>query len=365
MAIAGAVTAVAGVSAYSANKANKQAKSAANTQAVGIRNAIPIIAESNLQAQETLRPTMETGEAQRENVTSSITNLLGQQGKAISGADQMQQGIGQGMSALAAQQGNLDVNKFLDPSMAFTMAQGQKALDASAASRGLALSGAAVKSAMDYSQGLASQNYNNAATQAMKDREQQVGIGTNLAQIGAQGQANNQNMANTGLQTSAQLYTTGINSRASLANLQENLGSNMANAEMSAANTQAAGIAAQKDVLGSALGAAVNTGIGAYFSDEDLKKNIEMITDDEIDDFLSKLDPSQYDYVEDAIEKGAPEDKTVGVMAQDMEKSKIGKTLVEEDEDGDKMVDVPKTVGALVAATANMNKRLKKLEGGK
>lgn len=295
--------------------------------------------------------------------------LRGQQTAAIQGANQMQQGIGMGMSNLAAQQGRLDVNQFLDPSMAFEMAQGQKALDASAASRGLALSGGAIKNALEYSQGLASKNYNNAVTQAIANRGQQIGLGSDLAQLGSLGQSNNQNMATTGYQGAFQIYGSGVNAIRDQAAMQENLGANIASQYQSAGNAKAAGIASQRDPLGAALGqvanAGINAGVAKLMCDEDMKRDIESISDEQIDAFLNKLNPAQFDYVEDAIEQGAPEDRTTGVMAQDMQKSKIGKTLVSENAHGTKVVDVPKTVGALLAATASINRRLNKVEGKK
>ena len=102
------------------------------------------------------------------------------------------------------------------------------------------------------------------------------------------------------------------------------------------------------------------------FSDEDSKQMLTAQTDDEIDQMLSKLHPKEFEYNPKAIAAGAPEGPHTGIIAQDLEKSKIGKRLVKQDSaSGFKQVDVPQSVGTLLAATASLNKRIKKLEGKK
>ena len=77
------------------------------------------------------------------------------------------------------------------------------------------------------------------------------------------------------------------------------------------------------------------------------------------EEMLSKLDPKSFNYVapQYGTETGA------GVLAQDLEKSKIGRTLVTEDENGTKMLDPRKGFGAVLAAQADLNRRLEALEG--
>jgi hypothetical protein len=81
-----------------------------------------------------------------------------------------------------------------DPSYAWRLQQGQAALDRSAASRGLLLSGAQVKGAQEYGQGMASQEYgaafnrlsgmaNNAQQAAGQVAGYQQGMGTALANL--------------------------------------------------------------------------------------------------------------------------------------------------------------------------------------
>jgi hypothetical protein len=77
------------------------------------------------------------------------------------------------------------------------------------------------------------------------------------------------------------------------------------------------------------------------------------------EDMLSKLDPKSFKYI--SPEYGT--DTGAGVLAQDLEKSKIGRTLVKENENGVKQLDPRKGFGAVLAAQADLNRRLAALEG--
>ena len=359
--------------------ANKTAQQATTQQLAGIAQGRTDLLNQTGGAQETLAPLIAQGAAQYGGLNSFGQQSLGQQSQAISGANQEQAQLGSGISALKGQQGNLNVSEFLDPSMAFTMQEGMKALDASAAARGGLLSGAALKSALEYSQGLASQNYDNAVTQAMANRNQQIGIGQNLTQIGQQGVDTNRAIAGTGAQVSSGLYDTGASALTNKANIQTQVGSDLANMSMNAGNVAAGGTAAQQNpyaVAGKAAASMLQQNAGevkgflkdvasSVFSDEDLKEDVGEITDDDIDEFLNNLKPKSFKYNETGLDKGAPEGEHTGIMAQDAEKSKIGRTLVEKDEEGYRKIDVPQTVGALLATSANLNKRLKALESKK
>ncbi len=332
MAIAGAV-AVAGVSAYSANKQNKAAKEAAAAQQQGVAQAQQFSEEAARESAAMLNPlsALTTPGLAKMQQEATRYGQLGQQGTA----------------ALLAQQQPLNVSAFLDPSMKFQMDQGKAAIEGSLAARGLSQSGAALKELTQFGQGLASTNYNNAVQQAMANRSQQLGIADSLMGQGAMGTNINQNMLN-----------TGINALGQQANLISMQGSNNANLAMTSGNIEGARAASRQDPLASGIMA----GLGAYFSDEREKYGIDEIDDDEIEAFLNGMAAKEYEYSDYAKERGAPEGKQVGVMAQDMEESEMGKRLVKENEDGVKMVDIPSTVSALLATSAALNKRVKKLE---
>lgn len=94
----------------------------------------------------------------------------------------------------------------------------------------------------------------------------------------------------------------------------------------------------------------------ALYSDEKAKKAIDHTN--EIQEFLSKLEPFRYQYKNP--EKHG-EGVRYGVMAQDMEKSKMGDTLVDEDEEGIKQINVPKTFSAILASLAELQKENERL----
>lgn len=98
--------------------------------------------------------------------------------------------------------------------------------------------------------------------------------------------------------------------------------------------------------------------IGGLFSDEALKKDIEP-AEEEVELFLSTVSPKKYKYVSKEF---GPEGDRYGIMAQDLEKSPMGKSLVRNTPKG-KMVDTVQGFGALLAATAQLHKKIQKLEG--
>lgn len=90
-------------------------------------------------------------------------------------------------------------------------------------------------------------------------------------------------------------------------------------------------------------------------SDERAKKNISKLSDKDIDQFLDSIAAKKFKYKDEADGAG----KRVGVLAQDIEKSKVGKDLVKEDSTGAKVLDVNNVIGALLTAVAHLNKKVK------
>jgi hypothetical protein len=111
---------------------------------------------------------------------------------------------------------------------------------------------------------------------------------------------------------------------------------------------------------GAVSGAGQGMVAGALASDENAKKDIEpkKYAMEEIEQFLKVLKPSSYEYKDAKHGTG----EKMGVMAQDLEKSEIGKTMVDTAPDGTKVVDTNKAIGAMLAAMSDMSKRVKKLE---
>jgi len=114
---------------------------------------------------------------------------------------------------------------------------------------------------------------------------------------------------------------------------------------------------------GAAAGAQVGSGIGnsvgrtayknnTYRSDERCKENIQSEHPMEIEAFLESLSPKAYDYKEGEGNKH-------GVVAQDLEKTNIGRSMVKEDEEGMKNISMPDAIGALFEAVSHINKKMK------
>ena len=106
----------------------------------------------------------------------------------------------------------------------------------------------------------------------------------------------------------------------------------------------------------------------AMLSDEDMKTNKQQSSGDSskvISDFMDALKSYTYEYKQGAKQPGdkpTPKGEVKGVMAQDLEKTELGKQLVSDTEDG-KVVDFAQGMAPLFAAIAELNKRTKKLEG--
>ena len=303
----------------------------------GIDQGIDTINQYGQQGHNTLQPYEGDPAQQRQTVSSYLT----------AGND--------GLNYLRAQTGPLNVAQFYDPSMAFQMEQGQKAIDRSAAARGGLLSGAALKDALGYAQGLASTSYNNAVQQAMANRAQQIGIGQAGINAGQFAMGNGLNAAGA---DAANLAKTGSN----IAQMYQNRGI--------AQQTDSAAAPSTMDKIANGIktaGTAVSLGKAIYsiFSDENLKTDIQELDPHEIAASLRMMTPKSYKYSNEAQAKGAPAGTQVGIIAQDAEKGKATRNLVSKDGDGDRMVNIPKSVSFLLAAAAAQNERLDKLEGKK
>lgn len=103
-------------------------------------------------------------------------------------------------------------------------------------------------------------------------------------------------------------------------------------------------------MLGSLVGGA------AAASDRDLKKNLEE-DPEKLDEFLNAIKAYEYEYKD----KEHGEGKYISPMAQDLEKSEIGKSMVLDTPEG-KMVDYGRAAGSMLAATAMLNNKVDDLE---
>lgn len=110
----------------------------------------------------------------------------------------------------------------------------------------------------------------------------------------------------------------------------------------------------QGSLLGG-IGSLVGLGIAA-FSDEKLKNDVKP-ADKEANDMVGKMKATTWSYKDD------PKKETrLGIIAQDLEKSKMGKSMVIDTPKG-KAVDVGKAISAVLAVQAALDRRLKKVGG--
>jgi hypothetical protein len=105
---------------------------------------------------------------------------------------------------------------------------------------------------------------------------------------------------------------------------------------------------------------ALAQGVGAYFalaSDRTLKKKVRKATPSkytkkDVSELLDRLKAYNFEYRDNKYGDG----RRLGVMAQDLEKSKMGKKIVVDTPYG-KVIDVGKGLGMALGVQANLNKR--------
>lgn len=238
----------------------------------------------------------------------------------------------EGASALRTLSGEMDdlsraftMDDFqASPGYRFTMQEGAKALEGSAAARGGLLSGGTLKGLTQYGQDLASNEFNNAYNRFNADRDQRY---NKLASLAGVGQTASQNMASAA----------------------SNYGQSLSQNQIGLGNAAAASSIAQ----GNANRALVGQGIqaGMMFCDERLKTNIEVVSKEDLAELKQTLKPYLFKY-KDPETFG--EGEHVGVMAQDLEKSKLGRTAVKTDKDGNKLIDLKKLLSLLLVTQAEV-----------
>lgn len=179
--------------------------------------------------------------------------------------------------------------------------------------------------------------------------------------IGARNQAQLQNLqqrqavsdAATALKNQQQQYNKGLLQQ----QFQNQLDINRGRAGIASAQAQANQQANASNQAGMWQAFGTLGGAAMMFSDENKKKNIKKATS-KIRDLLDNLDAYEYEYKEP--EKYG-EGEHVSVMAQDLEKSDLGKDMIVDTEEG-KMVDYSKSLPAIMASLGEMHKRISKLE---
>jgi len=212
----------------------------------------------------------------------------------------------------------LEGNEFMDdwqqdPGYDFRLQEGMKALNASASAGGFSKSGRNMKELLRYGQDYGSQEYGNAYGREYNRLSQLAGLGGGAV--------------DTGVKIAGQY------------------GQNVSGNQIGMGNAIGSANIAQANRTSNLIGQGIQ-GIAA--SDERLKKNIEPVSKDEMDELKKTLRAFRYKYKDESYGKG----EWIGVLAQDLEKSKIGKTLVVEDKDGFKQVDMNRVMFLFLASLA-------------
>lgn len=106
----------------------------------------------------------------------------------------------------------------------------------------------------------------------------------------------------------------------------------------------------------------VDKGLGAILSDKRMKKDVRK-ADKDIKSFLDALGAYKYEY-KNSKDKGADKGTFISPMAQELEKTAMGKSMVVNG-GKNKMVDYARGFGAILAAQSHLNKRLADIESKK
>lgn len=219
------------INAFSADRS-------ANTQADAAKNAAQTQADANRYAADIQYKMFQEQTALQEPWLKAGENALG---RLVSGMESGQFGKVSPFSFTAA-----DFAKQQDPGYAFRLAEGQKALERSAAARGGLISGAALKAATRYGQEMGSQEFQNAYTRAL--------TGYNASQQ-ALTNAYNQlaGISGTGQVSAQQIGQAGQTTAANLGNLASATGASSANALLAQGNARASAYGGYGQAIGQGL----------------------------------------------------------------------------------------------------------------
>ena len=181
-----------------------------------------------------------------------------------------------------------------------------------------------------------------------------------IAQLQDQQSAQNQLGGLLGATRGQDIQTAGANQQAQLGQQQLQLSAlaQMLGVDQAALQADLAkrGIQMQdKGMLPTLLQAGGQT-VAAAASDERLKRDI-VDADEQVDEVLANLSPKAYSYKDEKYGVGP----RVGIMAQDLERSTLGREIVIDTSEG-KMLDVNKALSLALAAVARLDARVRDLE---
>ena len=209
---------------------------------------------------------------------------------------------------------------------------------------------------------MAGQDFNRKAQVASAQDAISRANAMNRQNVNAQNLGARQNIANQGanINNQQQMYNVGAKQQILDNEFKKVGGQNAASQNM--ANMYMGQAQAQQQADAATIGTLANVGATFAASDSRVKMNVEEGSND-IKDMLDKLTAHKYDYKDEVIENSDDLGSQLGVMAQDLEQSEMGSKMVHEDENGVKRVDYQNNGSTMMAALAELNERLNKLEG--
>lgn len=225
------------------------AKSAANTQAAAANNATALQQQEWQQAEQNFQPYLNLGNSAINPLLAAMGYNVTQNGDgtyAFNGTDPnniLQQRYGNFTAPTEAQ-------AQATPGYQFTLNQGLKAVQNSAAARGLGTSGAALKGASSYATGLADSTYNDVYNRAL-----------NTYNANANTFNTNYNVAASNVNRLQGIVSNGQNAAGNLASTGAATTANIGNTMTGAANATAAGTVGSSNALSSALGSLGNNAL--------------------------------------------------------------------------------------------------------
>ena len=199
-----------------------------------------------------------------------------------------------------------------DPGYQFRMQEGMKAINNASAARGMSNSGATMKALANYGQNQASNEYNNVYNR-------------NYGRL-------------------SDLASNGQNAATNQAGYSQNYANAVGNNIIGVGNAQAANSQAASNRMSGLIQGGMQAG-AMLFSDERVKQNFKPISKEDIAEFKSVIKPVTYEYKDSFYGEGV----FPGIIAQDLEKSKLGKLIVFEDQSGVKKIDLHKAISLLLA----------------
>jgi hypothetical protein len=114
-----------------------------------------------------------------------------------------------------------------------------------------------------------------------------------------------------------------------------------------------------QQMVGQMVGGGSQIGAAYAASDERVKKNVKEVDPVDLKAFMSSIKPKTFEYKD----KGDGEGERAGVMAQDLQKSKLGNDVVVQDADGTLGYDKDKLQGLTLAALKHLYDKVENKKG--